>query len=244
MSCDIVFSTKRLNADAQIGSIFVCILEVLMNDKGSSKTSANVISATMFFAVGYAVVRYHIAGDVPWKDFSFFILNKGLCLGAFVLLTFNFALGPAKNLGLPVPSSWLNARKAFGMSGFLLILIHALISFMLFSSAYYGKFYMPDGTLTGVASLSMLAGVLGFVFLWAYNLSFQSNLREDKAFIAFITSRKFLVWALSLGGMHLAFMGYSGWLSPGDWLGGLPPVSLIAFSFFAVGYALNILGRE
>jgi hypothetical protein len=219
-------------------------MEVAMDQTESGNTSASVITATILLAVGYAVVRYHIAGDVPWKDFSFFILNKGLCLGAFILLTLNFALGPAKNLGLPVPGSWLNARKAFGMSGFLLILIHALISFMLFSSAYYGKFFLPDGTLTGVASLSMLAGVLGFVFLWAYNLSFQTKLREDKAFIEFITSRKFLVWALSLGGLHLAFMGYSGWLKPGDWQGGLPPVSLIAFSFFAVGYVLNILGRE
>jgi hypothetical protein len=239
-----VFRRKRLKADAQLDGILVCILEVVMNETGSSNTSTSVITATIFLSVGYAIVRYHIAGDVPWKDFSFFILNKGLCLGAFVLLTFNFALGPAKNLGLPVPSSWLSARKAFGMSGFLLILIHALISFMLFSSAYYGKFFMPDGTLTGVASFSMLAGVLGFVFLWAYNLSFQTNLREDKAFIEFITSRKFLVWALSLGGLHLAFMGYSGWLKPGGWLGGLPPISLVAFSFFAVGYALNILGRE
>ena len=215
-----------------------------MNETGSSNTSTSVITATTFLSVGYAIVRYHIAGDVPWKDFSFFILNKGLCLGAFVLLTFNFALGPAKNLGLPVPSAWLSARKAFGMSGFLLILIHALISFMLFSSAYYGKFFLPDGTLTGVASFSMLAGVIGFVFLWAYNLSFQTKLREDKAFIEFITSRKFLVWALLLGGVHLAFMGYSGWLNPEGWLGGLPPISLVAFVFFAVGYVLNILGRE
>ena len=47
---------------------------------------------TILASVGYAVVRYHIAGDVPWNEFSLFILNKGLCLAAFILLTFNFAL--------------------------------------------------------------------------------------------------------------------------------------------------------
>ncbi|AQA18497.1 hypothetical protein BST95_09870 [Halioglobus japonicus] len=173
-----------------------------------------------------------------------FILNKGLCLAAFILLAFNFALGPARNLGLPVPDKWLAARKAFGMTGFLLILIHALISFMLFSTAYYGKFFSPDGTLTPVASLSMLAGVLGFVVLWAYNLSFQTKLSEDVAFIAFITSRRFLIYALTLGGLHLLFMGYSGWLSPSGWHGGLPPISLVAFVVFVIGYTLNLLGRE
>ncbi|MEP6388479.1 MAG: hypothetical protein ABJ056_01030 [Halioglobus sp.] len=206
--------------------------------------SARIITTVILLAVGYAVLRYHLAGNVPWKDFSLFILNKGLCLAAFILLTLNFALGPAKSLGLAVPGSWLDARKAFGMTGFLLVLIHVFVSFLLFSSSYYPKFFTANGTLTGVASISMLAGILGFVFLWAYNLSFQTNLREDKAFIAIITSRRVLMVALSLGGFHLALMGYAGWLNPASWHGGLPPVSLIAFSFFAVGYALNIFGRE
>lgn len=129
--------------------------------------------------------------------------------------------------------------KVSGMTGFLLILIHTLISFMLFSSPYYGKFFKSDGTLTGVASLSMLAGILGFVFLWAHNLSFQTKLSEDAAFIELITSRRVLIWALSLGGLHLAFMGFSGWLKPGEWHSWLPPISLVAFAFFAAGYGLH-----
>jgi len=215
-----------------------------MKSADADNAGGKVIAATLALAIGYAVLRYHLAGDVPWKDFSLFILNKGLCLGAFVLLTFNFALGPAKNLGLAVPGSWLDARKAFGMTGFLLILIHAFISFMLFSSSYYPNFFIANGTLTGVASASMLAGIFGLIFLWAYNLSFQTNLREDKAFIAMITSRRVLMLALSLGGFHLALMGYAGWLKPAGWHGGLPPVSLVAFGFFAVGYTLNAFGRE
>ena len=90
---------------------------------------------TLVLSVAYAVLRYHVAGDVPWKDFPFYVLNKGICLAAFFLLTFNFALGPAQNLGLPISSAWLSARKAFGMTGFLLVLVHVLMSFLLFSPA-------------------------------------------------------------------------------------------------------------
>ena len=215
-----------------------------MSEQASEGVGGSAIASTILVSVGYAIVRYHIVGDVPWNEFSLFILNKGLCLAAFILLTFNFALGPAKNMGLPVPERWLSARKAFGMTGFLLILIHALMSFMLFSPPYYGKFFGLDGTLTGLAGLSMLAGILGFVFLWAYNLSFQTKLSEDAAFIALITSKRVLIWALSLGGLHLAFMGFSGWIKPVEWHGGLPPISLVAFVFFAIGYGLNFLGRE
>lgn len=203
-----------------------------------------IVLVTMLVAIGYSVLRYHIAGPVPWNDFPMFILNKGVCLGAFILLTLNFSLGPMKGLGVSVSDGWLNARKALGMTGFLLVLIHVFISFLLFSPAMYGKFFDSDGSLTGLAGLAMVFGVLGFVFLWGYNLSFQTFLREDTVFIQLITSRKVLLLALSLGGLHLFFMGYQGWLNPAGWHGGLPPISLIAFLFFVFGYIVNVLGRK
>ncbi len=211
----------------------------------SPKNSAGrIITVVLLFSVGYAIVRYHLAGPVPWKDFPFFILNKGISLAAFILLTCNFGFGPLKNLGVNVPAGWLNARKVLGMTGFLLVLIHVLMSFMLFSPTVYAKFFEPDGTLTLLAGISMLFGVLAFVVLWAYNMSFQTHLREDKAFIQFITSRTFLIWAMLLGGIHLVAMGYQGWLNPAGWHSGIPPISLVAIAVFVVGYIANLLGRK
>ncbi len=215
-----------------------------MNEQVKANSAGPIIAIVMIFGLAYAVLRYHIVGPVPWKDFPFFILNKGISLSAFILLTCNFGFGPLKNLGVNVPEGWLNARKALGMTGFLLVLIHALISFMLFSPSVYGKFFETDGTLTLLAGLSMLGGVLAFVVLWAFNLSFQTHLREDQAFIRFITSRKFLLTAMLLGAAHVFFMGYEGWLNPSGWHGGMPPVSLVAFVFFAVGYVVNLFGRK
>jgi len=206
--------------------------------------AGTIILVTLLLAVGYSILRYHIVGPVPWKDFPFFILNKGLCLGAFILLSMNFALGPLNNLGVSVPAGWLNARKALGMTGFLLVLVHVLMSFLLFNSSVYSKFFRDDGTMTLLAGLSMLTGVLAFVVLWGYNMTFQTFLREDKAFIRFITSRGFMLFALLLGAAHLFFMGYEGWLEPGGWHGGLPPISLVAFTIFAIGYVINLFGRE
>ncbi len=207
-------------------------------------SAGSIITIVLLFSIGYAIVRYHIVGPVPWKDFPFFILNKGISLAAFIMLTCNFGFGPLKNLGVNVPDGWLNARKALGMTGFLLVLVHALMSFLLFSPTVYAKFFEANGTLTMLAGFSMLGGVLAFVVLWGYNLSFQTHLREDKAFIQFITSRTFLLWAMLLGAAHLVFMGYEGWLDPSGWHGGIPPVSLVAISIFAIGYIANLLGRK
>jgi len=215
-----------------------------MNEDEKANSAGTIITVVLLFGVAYAILRYHIVGPVPWKDFPFFILNKGIALSAFILLACNFGFGPLRNLGVKVPEGWLNARKIIGMTGFLLVLIHALMSFMLFSPSVYGKFFETNGSLTLLAGLSMLGGILAFVVLWAYNMSFQTHLREDKAFIQFITSRKFLLFALTLGGVHLVFMGYDGWINPASWHGGIPPVSLVAITVFAAAYIANFLGRK
>ena len=203
-----------------------------------------IIAMTLFASLGYAILRYHIFGPVPWKDFPFFILNKGFSLAAFILLTFNFGLGPLRNLGVKVSEGWLNSRKALGMTGFLLVLIHALMSFMLFTPNVYSAFFEADGTLSLIGGLSMLGGILSFVVLWAYNLSFQTFLREDEAFIRFITSRRFMLAAMLLAAVHLFFMGYKGWMNPSGWHGGLPPISLVGFVIFSLGYLVNLFGRK
>lgn len=212
--------------------------------EGEANAAVSLIGFALVFGLAYAVIRYHVAGSVPIKDFPLFILNKALSLAAFVLLTFNFAFGPLANLGAPLPARWLDARKAIGMTAFLLVLVHALVSFLLFSPAVYAKFFTPEGTVTLLAGWSMLAGVLGFVFLWAYNLSFQTFLREDERFIRALTSRRVLLVALILGGVHVFLMGFEGWLAPSSWHGGMPPISLVAFVFFLVGYGANLLGRK
>ena len=214
------------------------------NSTGTRNFSVSLIVWTLIFGFGYSILRYHIAGPVPWKDLSFFTLNKGICLSAFVLLAMNFSFGPAKNLGLPIPEGCLNARMAMGSAGFLLVLIHALMSMMLFSPAIYGQFFVENATFTFTGGLSMFAGIIAFVILWGYNFSFKTNLREDRVFIAFITSRRFLLGAMLFTGAHLFFMGYEGWLKPSGWHGGLPPISLVSFALFAFGYAINLFGRE
>jgi len=209
----------------------------------SNNSAVNIIRGTFLFALFYVVVRYHIVGQVPWSSFPLFIFNKAIALASFILLSFNFSFSPMKNIGIKIPQRWLDARNILGMVGFLLVVIHVFMSFLLFNSSIYSKFFQDDGSLTLLAGISMLGGILAFVSLWTYNMSFQTHLRDDKKFIEFITSRKIMLISLSFGAIHLFMMGYKGWLTPLDWHGGIPPVSLLAFLFFIIGYGANLLGR-
>ena len=44
-----------------------------MNHTSSNRhnSAGMIIAVTMIFSLGYAILRYHIAGPVPWKDFPF-----------------------------------------------------------------------------------------------------------------------------------------------------------------------------
>lgn len=203
-----------------------------------------IIILTTALSLLYVVARYHIAGGVPWKDFPFFILNKAISLSAFILLVINFSVGPLANLGVNVPVAWLNSRNVLGVFSFILVIAHTFMSLMLFSPSIYSKFFEVDGTLTFSAGMSMLGGIIALLVLWVYNLSFKTHLRDNRGLISFLTSRKFLLTTLVFGGIHLLFMGYSGWINPSGWHGGIPPVSLVAFIFFVFGYVVNLFGRE
>ena len=76
-----------------------------MTVEKKKNAAASLITGVLVLAILYAVLRYHVAGPVPWKDFPFFILNKGVSLAAFLLLACNFGFGPLRNLGVPVPDS-------------------------------------------------------------------------------------------------------------------------------------------
>ena len=209
-----------------------------------NNTSKNIIFGVLIFSGAYTICRYHIFGGVPWKDFPFYIMNKIMSMSAFILLSINFTLGPLKNIYDKVPESWLNARKNVGISAFLIALIHILMSFLLFNPGVYGKFFMENGTMTLFTGISMLAGVLAFVFLWGYNLSFQAVISQDSKIISYLTSRKFLLWALLIALIHLFFMDFKGWLNPSEWYGGMPPISLITFTLGTIGYIINLFGRK
>jgi len=75
-------------------------------------------------------------------------------------------------MGVKVSDRWIKSRKALGMAGFISIFIHMIMSLMLFTPAYYGKFFDVSGRMTLNAGLSMLTGVLAFVVLWFYNICF------------------------------------------------------------------------
>ncbi len=56
-------------------------------------TTAKWFFAIFGFALAYAVIRYHLAGDVPWRHFPLFILNKATSLAAVIFVASSYLIG-------------------------------------------------------------------------------------------------------------------------------------------------------
>ena len=210
-----------------------------------SKKAVQIIVGAFLSSLAYSIVRYHVFEAVPSKDFALYVFNKCLGLSAFILLTINFGLGPAKALGADVPDPWLASRKELGIFSFMLVLAHLLCSVLTFGSGgYYAKFFVADGSLSAIGSWNMLLGVLSFVWLWIYNISFKTHQEGDEAFLKLISSKNSLILAGLLSAGHVTVMGFNGWMTPQNWAGGMPPITLVAFAVFLVGFIINLRGRR
>lgn len=210
-----------------------------------SSKAVKILIVFFLFSLTYAIARYHIFEGVPSKDFALYVMNKCLGLTAFMLFTFTFALGPARSIGFEVSDPWLATRKEIGIVSFALVLAHVLCSMLIFGSgAYYAKFFEVRGGLSAIGSWSMLLGVLSFVWLWLYNISFKTLQEGDERFLRFITSKASLILAGLLSAGHLSVMGFKGWTQPGNWAGGMPPITMVAFVVFLGGFTINLIARR
>lgn len=212
-------------------------------EEGVQRKYLKSVGTILIISIGYAVLRYNVAGTVAWKDLPIFILNKGVSLAAIVLLTFSFTIRPLLSLGFPALYFGLEGRKILGISGLLLTIFHVLLSFLIFNPQYYPKFFDSDNSLSVIGNFSLLAGMASFMILGLYHWCFRNRSKNKEMLIDIITSKEFLLGLLFLLGVHLFFMGYSTWFHPSKWHGGLPPISLISFVVILFGFVINGFGR-
>ena len=203
-----------------------------------------IITTTTILCIAYAIVRYNVAGNVPWKDVPVFVLNKGISLASLVLLIGSLSLGPLCNLGVRISESTLQARKSMGIIGFAYVFIHLLMSMSILNPGYYPKFFAPDFTLSLQGGIVIMAGILGIVLAGIHHFSFKEGAIRAYPIIVAAKSKKIVVCTMFFFGSHVFFLGFKGWLGVDQWHGGLPPISLLSFTLFFMGFMVNLLGRK
>ena len=192
---------------------------------GRKETALWVLGALMA-AGGYATLRYVVLGPVPWQQLPLYVANKALALAGLVLV-----VAAQRNRSTEL-------RRRLGCWGAGLLAGHGMASFALLRPVYFSGWFTDRGQFTLQAGVSLLCGTLGLVLIGYLVLaSIQKELRGGEPSGSLLLGGGTLV--LGLTALHLFNMGFSGWLTPTRWHGGLPPITLLGF-LLAIG---TLLGR-
>jgi DMSO/TMAO reductase YedYZ heme-binding membrane subunit len=176
----------------------------------------------------YAVVRYHLAGDVEWRHFPLFILNKATSLAAVILVASSYLIGKVIRWHDHDKALRLVVIKFCGLMGFFLAGVHAFFSLALLSPAYYGKYFDEVGRLNLQGEIALSVGVLALFCLLGPAVTTLPMMPKAIGGARWKRNQRLGYAALAFVVVHLVFLGFKGWLAPGDWHGGIPPISLVA----------------
>jgi len=205
-----------------------------------NRISSRIIICVIILATLYASLRYHVFKETPLSHFPLFIMNKAISFAGFILLIVSIS---AQGIFKRQEVTWLVAQKFLGRTGFVLIILHVMMSLLLFRPEVYDKFFTNEGNLNSVGEWSMMLGCLGIIALIMINNSYQ-NSEKDNYIQKLSRSGGFFLFMLLVSALHVGIMGYEGWLTPGDWPGGLPSITLLSVLFFLLGSILFLLKKK
>ncbi len=191
-------------------------------------TTAKWFFVVFGFSLAYAVIRYHLAGDVPWRHFPLFILNKATSLAAVILVASSYLIGKVIRWHDHDKALRLVVIKFCGLMGFFLAAVHAFFSLALLSPANYGKYFDEVGRLNLQGEIAMSVGVLALFCLLGPAVTTLPMMPKAIGGVRWKRNQRLGYVALAFVVVHLVFLGVNGWLAPGDWQRGIPPISLVA----------------
>jgi DMSO/TMAO reductase YedYZ heme-binding membrane subunit len=179
--------------------------------------------------VAYAVVRYHIVGDVPWRHFPTFILNKATSLAAVIFVAASYLIGKTIRWYDDDKRLRLVVIKFCGLMGFSLAAIHAVLALSIWTPAYFAKYFNEVGRLNLQGEIAMATGVVSLFFLSSPAITTLPMMPKALGGQRWKRTQRMGYVALLLAAAHLFALGLEGWLKPQAWPWGMPSISLLAF---------------
>jgi DMSO/TMAO reductase YedYZ heme-binding membrane subunit len=208
-----------------------------MNDEESNlpanrlwqPTTAKWFAVVFGGSVLYAIIRYHLVGDVAWRHFPAFILNKATSLAAVVFVAASYLIGKTIRWYEDDKRLRLVVIKFCGLMGFSLAAIHAVLSLSIWTPAYFAKYFDEAGQLNLQGELGMAAGIVALFFLTSPAITTLPMMPKALGGQRWKRAQRMGYVSLLLVAVHLLVLGLKGWLEPQAWPAWLPSISLIAF---------------
>ncbi len=163
------------------------------------------------FLYSYAAIRYHIGKELGPTAFLF-VFNKALAWWcASVLLLSLLPLDKLKRFSL--------TKRATGLFGYTVALIHVFVTFYILSPVYYPKFFtLGELNIHGWTSIS-----IGFLSLFFFSFPLFATWKNYTTHQFFKLGRLGVLLNIS----HVFSIGFDTWFPADTWPYHLPPITLI-----------------
>jgi len=200
-----------------------------------------VMLATFAFAELYAILRYNVFKGYDWFHLPLQVTNKAMCWTAiygFAITQFpgifarmsNSIYGNTLRDKLAWLRTFLGMRKHLGLLSLWFLVVHIIMSLLLFNPGYYSKFFITkDGTskLNVIGETSFFFGILGFALYMILGICSLPSVGTQMTNAQWQLVYGPLAWiALVFGTAHVLVMGAKGWSDGASWPGGMPPITL------------------
>ncbi len=188
--------------------------------------------------LAYAILRYHDAffGVYPTDQLPLYVFNKALSVTALVMIVLAVGARALSRLPGRFTAGLLHERRAIGLTGLGLSLVHSAMSLAMLTPSYYCKLYQDNGRMNLEGELSMLAGLIALALLVCQGRLRAASETDDRRVL-----RRLGLSVLTLVAIHLLAMGWRGWLDVQHWPGNMPPITLISFVIALVGLSLVLI---
>ena len=164
-------------------------------------------------------------------SYNLFIANKAIAGAAVILIGTSFLMGPLAKFW---PKTWVSKlylRKHFGVFGFVVAILHVILTLILLSPQQYPKLYTGAGTLNSMAQWSLLLGTLALIMFAIISVTSIPSIERAMSNRRWLIIQRTGYIAFLFVLIHLFQLKYKGWINLDNWLNGLPPASLIPFIF-------------
>lgn len=200
------------------------------------------LTLVLAFFIVYAILRYIVFKGVDPIHFPLYLFNKIFSTVGLFFLALSYAWSKIKSLKLHDKNLENQFIKFAGLIGFSFSAIHVFISLIIFSPAYYPKFYIDD-MLNFKGELSMLMGVLSLFFFTIPAITTIPFMQEAVGIKKWQKGQRMGYLGLLTALLHVVVMGISGWLKVDTWPGYLPPITMIATIIAIVPLYLKFLKK-
>lgn len=164
-------------------------------------------------------------------DYNLYIANKAIAGASVILIGTSFLIGPLARFW---PKTWVSKlylRKHFGVFGFVVAVLHVIITLILISPQQYPKLYIEVGMLNSMGQWSLLLGTLAIIMFAVISVTSIPSIERVMSNRTWLIIQRTGYLAFLFVLIHVFQLKYKGWINLDNWLNGLPPASLIPFIF-------------